>query len=188
MAVTCVNGAKAVERLGHEQKIPFHLPCFIDAVFPELRRQALREVAPHPVNPLVALLRRSAGRAASFRQPVNRIIGKVLPQLTRGLSLPGDVVVAFEQIIVSVRVVRGFDERVVIAEIQIAHVVPFSEISAIGRDGDLVRVRRRLTIRAGFGKPLRTQTTDRRVRIEAKQIRRALSKYGVGRAMVKRGV
>ena len=94
--------AVAVERFRHEQEVPLHAARLVDAVLPELGRQALREITAQAVDALVRLRSRGAGGVAGLGEPVARVVGEVLPQLP-GVGRKRFQGIALQQVFLLVR-------------------------------------------------------------------------------------
>ena len=139
----------AVQGFGHEDKVPLAGAGLVDGVFPELRGKALGKVASQSVDADVRLVLRRGGRVAGFLEPVDRIMREVVPHLERGRGVSGEFI-ALEQEGELVGVVRIglvgvlrpllFDQRIVIAEIEFAHVSPISEVVPVRGNGNFTGV------------------------------------------------
>ena len=188
----------AVQGFGHEDKVPLAGPGLVDGVFPELGGKALGKVASQSVDADMGLIFWGRGGMTRFFQPVDRIVGEVVPDLARGRGVTGELV-ALEQEGELVGVVRIglvgvlrpllFDQRIVIAEIEFAHVSPIAEVVAVRRDGDFVGVGGRRGREALLGIPAGIESTDLLPGVARDpDVDRALTHDGVRRAVVESAV
>ena len=96
----------------------------------------MREVATQSVDAKLGLAGGRAGGTAGLGQPEGRIVGEVFPHLA-GVGGERLHVVTLQQEFLLMRWRGVFHQRVVVAEIEIAHIGPFPEIRAIRGDCDL---------------------------------------------------
>ena len=147
-----------VERLGHEQEVPFHGARTVDQVLPELAGQALGVVAAQAVDAVVvqqhAVAVRDAGVVdagmAGLLEPVLRIAGHVLPQqfgrrqhlvvviLVVLVVHPAGFFGQLAAVLLGLGAVIEADHGRIVSVEQLGHVIPFAEVHALGRDADVV--------------------------------------------------
>ena len=163
----------AVQGFGHEDEVPLASAGLVDGILPELRGQALREVASQSVDADVRLVLRRGGRVAGFLEPVDRIMREVVPHLERGRGVSGEFI-ALEQegelvgvvrillLTLSVQERRSFllHQRVVVPEVELTHVGPVSEVVPVGGNRDLCQRGRRGGREALLGVPAGVEGTD----------------------------
>ena len=95
MSRTAIHIPVAIQGLGHEKKVPFPGPRFVDRILPEFIGQALGKVTTQTRHSKCLLLfSRLAARQARFLEPVERIVREVVPKLF-GLGIEGFEPVVF---------------------------------------------------------------------------------------------
>ena len=152
--VRAVGHRAAVERFRHEDEVPLPGARLVDDVFPELRGQALAEVRSESVDAFVCLRGQvGTGRDARLLEPVERVFGEVFPDVLRDRVEVRAVEIEEVALAVVVAVILRVKahERRVVAEEDVAHIAPFSEVPAIGSDRDVGRARRAGAVVAGLG-------------------------------------
>ena len=199
MPCGAIRHRAAVQRLRHENKIPFARAGLVDDVFPALRRNALAEIRAQTVDAFVSLVRGRALRAAGLVEPVEHAVGEVAPDILRHrievtvaaaravLAADGRVEpIAFVGII-SRRTGIG-NQRGVAAKINIRHVAPFAEVKSVGRLRHVAAAGRALVILAAARIEACLAAVDRvrRLRVRLEIINPARVQLRVPRRVVER--
>ena len=196
VATTAGDFAGPIERFGHVDEIPLPATGFVDRVFPELRGQALGEVAAESIDTDVRLAFRRAGSVAGFFEPKDWVVGEVVPDLAGRIRVASKLI-AFKQEgelvgVVGIRFVGilgafFFHEGVVVAEVEFTHIGPVAEVVSIRSGGDLRSVACRQGGETLLGIPTGIEVGDFLGPVSRSgdaQIHRSLAQHDIGSAVV----
>ena len=156
------------------------------------------EVATQPVDADMGLALGGGGGVAGFLEPVDRIVGKIVPDLACRGGMAREII-PLEQEGELVGVVRiGFvgvlgpfllHQSVVVAEVKLPDVSPVAEVITIGSDGDLAGRCRRCARETFLGIPARIEVTDLLAGVGSDaEFHRSLAHDDVGGAVVEGSV
>ena len=201
--VRAIRHRTAVERLGHENEIPFPGACLVHDVFPALRRKSLAEIRAQSVDAFARLIRRCANWTAGLVEPEEHVIREVFPHVARHVLLraaDGEIdarpvrigvekLVALVVVIAVVRRVEAHKRRVFAVK-NIVGVGEFSEVAAVGRNGDHARAARATRVIAPQRKEARLGVADfvGRLRVRREILHALRGQFRVVARVIKRRV
>ena len=138
--------AGAVQGFGHKDEVPLAGAGLVDGVLPELGGKTLGEVATKSVDADVGLALGGGGGVAGFFEPVDRVVGEIVPDLPGRGGVAGKFIPLQQegQLVGIVRV--GFvgvlgafflHESVVVTKEEFPHIGPVAEVVSVRGNGDL---------------------------------------------------